>query len=303
MKPTQEVAAEMEMDKTDRTPSLVGDLMVLTKARLSFMVLITTFVGYFMAALGSIDPLLLFNVLIGTGLVAAGAAVLNQSMEFAVDGLMERTKTRPIPAGRIGPASASRFGVVLGFVGGLYLWSLVNGLSAALALATLVIYVAIYTPMKRRTPWSISVGAVSGAIPPVIGWTAAGGGLDVGAAILFGILFLWQMPHFLAIGWMYREQYAGAGFFVLPRKDPIGSKTAFYSVLGTVALVGVSVTPYYAGLAGGLYFYGALVLGLGFTAVSLYFMLYRDRRRALMLFLTSVVYLPLLLGLMMISKP
>lgn len=303
MKIAPEAITSMDVEKDAPIPGVVSDLATLTKARLSSMVLVTTFVGYFMAAAGSIDLLTLLNVLLGTGLVAASAAVLNQYLEAGVDRLMDRTRDRPIPAGRVAPLSAVRFGSVLGVAGVVYLLLLIGPATAGLALATWLVYVFLYTPMKRRTPWCILVGAVSGALPPVIGWTAGGGGMAAGAWILFGILFLWQLPHFTAIGWMYREQYATAGFLVLPRADRGGVKAAGGSFLAALALVVVSVLPYSFGLAGTLYLWSALGLGLVFVGMAAVFLSTRNRSRALLLFFTSIIYLPLLLGAMIISKP
>jgi protoheme IX farnesyltransferase len=218
--PIDAIAAPAE----EAAPGVVGDVCTLTKARLTSLVLMTTLVGFLMAA-PRMEWLKLLHTLFGTALVACSAAILNQVLESKVDRLMERTRNRPLPSGRLHPARAIAFGAALGIIGTAWLALFTNTLAAALALATLVIYVVIYTPMKRRTPLCISVGAVSGALPPVIGWVAARPSLDAGAWILFGVLFLWQMPHFLSIAWIYRDEYAQAGFVMLRRNDIGGLST------------------------------------------------------------------------------
>ncbi|MEA3188845.1 MAG: heme o synthase, partial [Chthoniobacter sp.] len=200
-------------------PGLMNDLVTLTKARLSTLVLVTTLVGFCMGSTGPFDWFLLFRVLFGTGLVAASAAVLNQFAERKVDRLMDRTQHRPLPSGRMHPGTALGLGVLLAVAGFIYMLNRVNTLSALLAAATLGVYLLLYTPLKRRTSFCVTVGAISGAIPPLIGWAAANPSLGPGAWILFGILFFWQMPHFLALAWIYRDEYAQAGFVMLRRGD------------------------------------------------------------------------------------
>lgn len=283
-------------------PGLLTDLMTLTKARLSLLVIITTFVGFCMASDASLDWLRLFHAILGTTLAAASAAVLNQRLETKVDRLMERTRHRPLPAGRMKPGVALTLGLALGVTGVAWLGLTTNAVAASLAAATIVIYIAIYTPLKRHTSLCTIVGAVSGAIPPVIGWTAVRAFPDLGAWVLFGILFTWQMPHFLAIAWMYRDEYAQAGFVMIRRDDATGAHTATQSLLYTLALLVITTIPYFAGLNTSLY----LVLGLLLDAVmlvcALRFLFERTRPTARVLFFASIFYLPLILGLMIFTK-
>ncbi|MDB6171741.1 MAG: Protoheme farnesyltransferase [Chthoniobacteraceae bacterium] len=302
---TEEFA--MPLADADDLPEigLISDLMTLIKARLSLLVIITTFVGFCMASEARLDWLLLFNAIFGTTLAAAAAAVLNQWTESHVDRLMERTKSRPLPAGRMSPASALVFGMVLTFVGVGWLWMTANGLSALLAASTVFIYLFLYTPLKRRTAFCTIVGAVSGAIPPVIGWTAAQGShptLGLGAWVLFGILFTWQMPHFLAIAWMYRDEYAQAGFIMLKRDDVSGAITALTSLAFSLALGAICIVPFGAGTHGRVYLIGAILFNAIFIFFAVRFLLERNRVSARRLFFTSIFYLPLILGLMVFTK-
>jgi len=283
-------------------PGLLSDLATITKARLSLLVIVTTFVGVCMASDKGLDWLLIANVTFGTTLAAAAAGVLNQVMEVQVDRLMERTRRRPLPAGRWRLLNALILGLVLAGVGVTWLWLTCNALSAYLAAATVLIYLAVYTPLKRRTALCTIVGAVSGAIPPMIGWTAARPSLDLGAWVLFGILFTWQMPHFLAIAWMYRDEYAQAGFVMLKRDDANGTSTALTSLLFTAALVAVTLVPFWAGMVSSVYLGGALLLDAALTGCALRFLVERTRDAARGLFLASILFLPLLLGLMVFTK-
>ena len=299
---TQEVAVPLEVPREEAESGLMGDLMVLTKARLSLLVIVTTFVGYCMGATGPLDWLKLLGATLGTALAAAAAAVLNQYMESHVDRLMERTRHRPLPSGRMKPATALWLGIVLAVAGVAWLWFTANAMSAYLAAATVAIYLFFYTPLKRRTSFCTVVGAVSGAIPPVIGWAAARPSLDVGAWILFGVLFTWQMPHFLAIAWMYRDEYAQAGFVMLKRDDVSGCATAMQSLLFTLGLTAVTLAPWFAGLNSGVYFAGALLLDGAMLFFAVRFLLLRTRPSARGLFFASIAYLPLILGLMVFTK-
>jgi protoheme IX farnesyltransferase len=282
---------------------IVSDLMMLTKARLTMLVVITTFVGFCMASGSPIDWLLLFDTLLGTLLVAASAAVFNQFIEIKVDRLMERTKVRPLPAGRMKPKSAFWIGLAMGAAGILYLALTVNLFATGLALATWSIYLFIYTPMKRRTCFCITVGAVAGAIPPVIGWVAVPGvhGSN-GAWILFGILFLWQIPHFMAIAWMYHDEYAQAGFVMLRRNDIGGFATAFESLFYTVALTIVTLLPSFFKMTNMVYFGGALLFNAIMLLCAIQFLMHRDRMSARRLFFASILYLPCVLGLLVFTK-
>jgi protoheme IX farnesyltransferase len=292
----------LEVPREEAGPGLVSDLFVLTKARLSLLVIITTFVG-FMAASGSkLDWLLLANAVFGTTLAAGAAAVLNQFIETNVDRLMERTRFRPLPAGRVKPSHALALGIAMGVTGVAWLAVTVNSLSSILAAATILIYIAAYTPLKRRTALCTIVGAISGAIPPVIGWVLVKPSLDLGAWVLFGILFTWQMPHFLAIAWMYRDEYAGAGFVMLRRDDTNGSKTALDSLLYTFGLIVVTLIPYHAGMNGEIYLGVALLLDGLMLLFAVQFLIERERASARRLFFASILFLPLILGLMVFTK-
>lgn len=299
---TQQIAVPLELPRVEREQGMMNDLMVLTKARLSLLVIITTFVGFCTASGPRLDWLLLVHAVLGTTLAAASAAVLNQFIEANVDRLMERTRYRPLPAGRMKPGTALALGIVMGVVGVGWLWLAVNAMSAYLAAATILIYIAFYTPLKRRTSLCTIVGAVSGAIPPVIGWTAVHPSFDAGAWILFGILFTWQMPHFLAIAWMYRDEYAQAGFVMLKRDDVSGCATAMQSLLYTVGLVAITIVPFAIGLNNGIYLAGALVLDAAMLYCAVQFLLLRTRPSARQLFFASILFLPVLLGLMVFTK-
>jgi protoheme IX farnesyltransferase len=292
----------MELPPVEQEQGMVSDVLALTKARLSFLVVVTTFVGFCMGSGAEINWLRLIHAVIGTTLAAAGAAALNQLIEANVDRLMERTRYRPLPAGRMRPFAALVLGASMCVVGVTYLWFAANPMSAYLAAATVLIYLFFYTPLKRKTSFCTIVGAVSGAIPPVIGWTAARPSLDLGAWVLFGILFTWQMPHFLAIAWMYRDEYAGAGFVMLKRDDRTGFATAMLSLAFTLALTAVTIVPYFSGSNGLAYLLGALVLDGLMLFFALQFLTQRDRASARRLFFTSIIFLPVLLGLMVFTK-
>lgn len=300
MKSEAALSAEREPDLAE--PGLMTDLMMLTKARLSLLVIITTFVGFCLASTGPFDWIKLINATLGTALAAAGAGALNQWLEVRVDRLMERTRNRPLPAGRMSRTAAFVIGVALSVVGCGWLAWTCNSVAAWLAAATVLTYIAFYTPLKRRTSLCTVVGAVSGAIPPMIGWTAAKPSFDLGAWVLFGVLFTWQMPHFLAIAWMYRDEYAQAGFVMLRRDDTSGASTAFESLGFTFALVAITMIPFWSGLLSDLYLGGALMLDAAMTGGAVWFLLERSRTSARALFFTSIIFLPLILGLMVITK-
>lgn len=282
--------------------ALAAVLAELIKARLTALVLITTLTGYFVGRIGSSDWLAGLHVLLGTALVAAGAAALNEWWERDLDRLMERTANRPLPSGQIDPGFALGLGLGASVGGILYLALVVNLPTAGLGFLALVSYVLVYTPLKRRTPWNTVVGAIPGALPPLMGWTAARGGFGAGGLALFGILFLWQIPHFMAIAWLYREQYARAGFRMLPVVDPAGRATGWSALVSAAALLAVSLVPSWVGLAGPVYAVGALALGGVFLYAAFRFTLVLDRRHARMVFFASIVYLPLLLGLLMFDS-
>ena len=279
-----------------------SDFLALTKPRLNSLVIATTAVGYYMGAGNRVDALACVHTLMGTALVAGAAAALNQVAERDVDGRMQRTRLRPIPDGRLQPAEAWWFGVVLAAIGLFQLGFGANLLAAAVALVTLVTYISVYTPLKRRTSAATVIGAVPGALPPVVGWAAARGALTIEALALFVIVLLWQVPHFFAIAWMHREDFKKAGFPFLPVVDPDGRRTARQIMLYASALLPMSLVPTLVGLTGGAYLVGAGLLGLGFLLLASRFAASRTSNRAQSLFRGSIAYLPLLWGLMIAER-
>jgi protoheme IX farnesyltransferase len=280
----------------------MSDFAELVKARLTLLVLLTTAVGYYLAAVGPINPAGLFHAVFGTALAAAGAAALNQWWERRLDALMHRTKTRPIPAGRMLPRDALILGCLLSIGGVVYLATVCNWLSALLAAATIVIYIFAYTPLKRVSTFNTLVGAIPGALPPVVGWAAASGRVDIGAWSLFAILFFWQLPHFFAIAWMYREDYARAGFEMISKDDASGARSASQSVLFCILLLLISGIPQFLGLVSAVYLIVELVLNGLFIFVAMRFLRTQQASDARRLFLTSIAYLPLLLGALVLTK-
>jgi heme o synthase len=278
------------------------DYWALTKPEVNLLVLIATGVGFDVGWRGPFRLLPLVNTLVGTLLVASGTATLNQYLERSFDGQMRRTAQRPLPAGRLPSAEALMCGLILSVAGAIYLAVTTNILASILALATLVSYLAIYTPLKRRTAWCMFVGAFPGAMPPLIGWAAARGSLGSEAWLLYGILFLWQFPHFLSIAWMYREDYARAGYHMLPANEKASRSMAWQIVISSLLLLPISLAPAWSGVAGPVYLYGALALGLAFAAYGLGLAASPSRPLARRVLLASIVYLPLVLGLMMIDK-
>lgn len=283
-------------------PGVFADFCELVKARLTSLVLVTTLAGFYMGWDGPMDFLRLLNTMLGTALVAAGAGALNQLIERGPDALMHRTRERPLPAGRMRPDTALLIGFGLVAGGLLYLFFLVNALSSALAALTMASYVFVYTPLKQVTSLNTLVGAVPGALPPVIGWAAARGTIGVEAGALFTILFCWQMPHFLAIAWLYREDYARGGFVMLTHEDEHGAATGRQAVNYSFALLLVSLTPSLLGMAGREYFLGAFLLGAGMVCCAARMQLAPARIQARQLFFASIIYLPLLLALLAFAK-
>lgn len=282
--------------------SAAADYLELTKPRITLMVVLTAFVGYALGARGSVLTGRLAAALVGTALVAAGASCLNMLLERRTDSLMLRTRNRPLPAGRLRPPEALACGLALTTTGlGLLAWR-TGALSAAVAFVTWASYLFLYTPLKTRTSLSTVVGALPGALPPVIGWAAARGHLEPGAFVLFAIVFLWQIPHFLAIAWIYREDYARGGLPMLPVLDPDGRITGRQAVAHTLALLLVSLAPTAAGLAGRAYLSGAIALGLGFTAVAVRAAVLRTPRAARWLFVASILYLIALCALLLADR-
>ena len=280
----------------------MADLAQLVKARLTFLVLITTAVGFCLGWRGPLDWIPLLHAVFGTALAAAGAAALNQWWEYKYDAVMLRTQLRPIPAGRMTPAEGLILGAILGLAGVIYLAVAVNLISSLLAAMTIGIYLFAYTPLKRISVANTLVGAIPGALPPLIGWAAARNDLALPAWTLFAILFFWQLPHFFAIGWMYREDYVRAGFVMLSGRDEEGARTGRQSIIFTALLVVASVTPLCFGLVSALYLLVALLLGTFFLALAFRFQTRRSLPAARQLFLGSIIYLPLLLGALVLTK-
>ena len=280
----------------------VADFVALTKPRLVVMVLITTLAGFYLGSDGVPHLDLLLSTLIGTALAAGGTLALNQYIERDVDALMARTRTRPLPQGRILPKEALVFGAVLTLAGPAYLAVAVNAATALVIVAISVSYLFLYTPMKRTTPLCTIVGAIPGALPPMAGWVAARGTFGIEAWILFAILFLWQLPHSLAIAQLYRDEYAAAGIRLLPVVDPDGGSTARQVVANTLALFAVGLLPSVVGLAGPIYFVAALLLGGTFLAYSVWFARSGSADSARQLLFASLLYLPALLIIMAVDK-
>ena len=282
--------------------SRTNDFVALAKPRLNLLVVASALAGYVMAGGEMLDAIRVVCTVVGTALVAGGASAINQVLERVPDSLMRRTRMRPMPDGRLQPFEGGAFGMALVVAGLSILAAAVNFLSAIVALTTLVTYALIYTPLKRRTSFATVIGAIPGALPPVIGWVAARGVLSQGAWVLFAIVFLWQLPHFLAIAWMYREDYARAGFPMLPVIEPDGRSTARQSVFYCAALLPVSLCPTLLGMTNVVYFVSALGLGLLFLALTLKFARTRAAADARRLFFGSIIYLPILWILMIVGR-
>jgi len=281
---------------------MVADLAELVKARLTLLVLLTTAVGFYLGSESPINYVALFHAVFGTAAAAAGAAALNQWWERRVDALMRRTRTRPIPAGRMQPLQALALGAILSIFGVCYLAIVCNTLSAALTAITVAIYIFAYTPLKRASSANTAVGAVPGGIPPMIGWAAASGSVTAGAWALFAIVFLWQLPHFFAIAWMYREDYSRAGFRMISSDDRTGERSASQSVFFCILLLIIAGLPAFLGIANFFYLAIELLLGCLFIAVAMRFLRMRTASAARLLFLASIIYLPLLLGALVLTK-
>jgi protoheme IX farnesyltransferase len=280
----------------------VAAYVELTKPRITFLIVLTAAAGFALASPGRVDYRAMLTAMVGIALLSSGIATLNQYMEKDLDALMRRTANRPLPTGKLLPWEALAFGVGLTVLAEIYLVVLVNPLSAVLGLTVIAGYLFAYTPLKTRTSLSTFVGAFPGAVPPLIGWASARGTIGVEAWVLFAILFLWQFPHFLAIAWMYREDYTRAGILMLPVVEPDGRVTGQQIVLYTVMLLPVSLLPTLLGTAGKVYFAGAIVLGLLFLYFSLRAAFSKSRQAARQLLLASVIYLPLLFILMVLDR-
>jgi len=279
----------------------VKDYIELTKPRITWLILMSTAIGYYFGHQGAWHIWPILHTLIGTGLIASGTAALNQWYEREADKKMRRTQARPIPSGRLTPANAFWFGVALEVLGSLELWLGVNALTSLLGIATIALYLFAYTPLKQKTWWSTTIGAFPGAIPPLIGFAGAANTLTPEAWALFGILFFWQFPHFYAIAWMYREDYARAGIQMLPVVEPDGESTARQILVYSLLLIPISLLPKWLGMTGSLYMVGALVMGLAFLYAGVRVTFDRTRVRARRVLLASVLYLPVLYGLMVLD--
>jgi protoheme IX farnesyltransferase len=295
------MTAELESERAGLR-SLASAYLELTKPRITFLIVLTAAAGFCLGARGPIDYLLLTHAMIGIALLSSGIATLNQYMERDLDALMRRTAGRPLPTGKLMPMQACAFGFALTIGAEIYLALLVNPLTALLGLTVIAGYLFLYTPLKTRTTLSTVVGAFPGAMPPLMGWTAARGALGMEAWVLFAILFLWQFPHFLAIAWMYREDYGRAGIRMLPVVEPEGRVTGQQIVIYTLLLLPVSLLPTALGISGHVYFYGAIILGVLFLFSSITAAISKSRQQARRLLLASVIYLPLLFVLMVLNR-
>jgi protoheme IX farnesyltransferase len=298
MKYTAEVLNQNEVLEKS-WPAVFADLV---KARLTTLVLLTTLVGFYLGWQGAMNFLLMFHTLFGTALLASGAAALNQLLEREFDVKMRRTQNRPLPSGRLQPTTVMLFGGICSVVGLIYLACLVNPLTSIIGAVTLVSYLFIYTPLKRVTWANTLVGAIPGALPPLMGWTAARNDLGSEGWALFAILAFWQLPHFFAIAWLYRDEYAKAGFIMLPNVDADGSRTAQQAVSNTIALMIVSLCPFVFGMSGKIYLASAVIFGAGFLLCAIQFSRRLTPVSARRLFFASIIYLPLLLTVMCCNK-
>jgi len=290
--------------RADAVPALEKPwaYVTLTKPDVTFLVVITTVAGFYLGSRGALDWILLLHTLCGTLLVAGGTAALNQYVERDVDAVMRRTASRPLPTGQLQPREVLVFGVVTIVLGTIWLAVAVNALASLVAFATCLLYVCLYTPLKTRTTLATAVGAIPGALPPLIGWAAARGSLSLGGWVLFAILFFWQFPHFMAIAWVYRADYARAGIRMLPTVDPKGDTTFRLIICTSVILVWVSALPSVLGMAGIHYFFGAMILGMVLLQVGLWANRSRTNARAKWLMHATVAHIPLLLVWMILDK-
>jgi len=304
---TETTLAALEVAAGERRhlTQALADYWTLTKPEVNLLIAITTFAGFCLALPTHSHPfpfMLLIHTLLGTLLVAGGTGTLNQYIERDYDAQMRRTARRPLAAGKLEPLAALRFGILLSCAGGIYLAVAVNALASLLAVLTLLSYLFLYTPLKRKTPLCTLVGAFPGAMPPLIGWAAASGTLSFEAWVLYGIVFMWQFPHFMAIAWMYREDYARAGYLVLPYGERRGPFMAWQSLVAPLVLIPLSLTPTFLGYAGLIYLVGALLLSSSFFYYGARLALRRSNVIARRLLFASIAYLPLVFFLMMLDK-
>jgi len=295
------ITAEIQEVKAIGVREKLAAYLELTKPRIALMLVLTSAAGFYLGADKGFDVVLFVNSMIGILLLAFGVATLNQVWERKSDAMMERTANRPLPTQKVSFVEALVFGISLCVVAEIYLAFLVNGLTAVLGLIVFVGYVLLYTPLKKYTSASTAIGALPGAMPPLMGWTSSANEITLGAWILFSIIFLWQFPHFLAIAWMYKEQYAKAGIKMLPVVEPEGKITARQIVIFTILLLPVSIAPFFIGLAGLVYLVGASLLWIWFLMASIKTARIKSVEQARKLLLVSVIYLPLLFALMVLN--
>lgn len=296
----QQIAADIAPSAKGREK--LAAYVVLTKPRIALMLVLTAAAGFYLGTVNRFDWLLFAHSMISIALLAFGVATLNQYLERDTDMLMKRTATRPLPSGKLNSAQALVFGILLCFAAEVYLAVFVNFLTAILGLTVIVGYVLLYTPLKTRTTLSTLIGAFPGAMPPLMGWTAAANEISLDAWALFWTLFLWQFPHFLAIAWMYRHEYKRAGILMLPVVEPAGKITAKQIVIFAVLTLFISLAPFFLGFAGWFYLIGAALLGVWFLLAGIGFARTKSDEKARKLLRVSVMYLPLLFGLMVLSK-
>ncbi|HEY0462526.1 MAG TPA: heme o synthase, partial [Pyrinomonadaceae bacterium] len=295
------ITAEIEGTKATSAREKLAAYVELTKPRIAFMLVLTSAAGFYLGSAQGFNVTLFVNAMVGIALLAFGVATLNQFIERKTDALMDRTARRPLPTNKVSPSEALIFGVLLCAAAELYLLFLVNGLTAALGLVVIVGYVLLYTPLKTRTSASTAIGALPGAMPPLMGWTSAADSITLAAWTLFALLFLWQFPHFLAIASMYKEEYAKAGIKMLPTLEKDGKITARQIVLFAVLSVAVSLAPFFIGLSGVYYLAGAIVLGIWFLWTSIQAARYKTVEKSRKLLLVSVLYLPIIFALMVFN--
>jgi protoheme IX farnesyltransferase len=298
-------SAEIEVPLIVRPAGIAEKLaayLELTKPRITFLVVLSALAGFALGSPSAIDWIQLLHTAIGIALLSGGIGALNQYWERDLDALMRRTSRRPLPAGTLDPRSALAFGIGISVVAEIYLAWFINPLTAVWGIVALASYLFLYTPLKTRTHWATFIGAFPGALPPLLGWTAARGEMGIEALVLFGILFLWQFPHFHAISTMYRQEYAGAGIRMLPVVEPDGRSTGRQIVAYTIALLPVSLLPTLFNFSGWIYFAGAAILGAWFLRASITTARDLTREQSLRLLKVSVLYLPLLFGLMVLNR-
>jgi protoheme IX farnesyltransferase len=293
--------AEIQETKVTGAREKLAAFFELTKPRIAFMLVLTSAAGFYLGGAKSFDFTLFVNAMIGITLLAFGVATLNQVWERKTDALMERTAKRPLPTQKVSVAEAAIFGLLLCLTAEIYLAVLVNLLTAILGIVVIVGYVLLYTPLKTRTSMSTAIGAIPGAMPPLMGFTSAANEITLPAWILFAILFVWQFPHFLAIAWMYREQYAKAKILMLPVIEPEGKITAKQIVMFAALLIPISIAPYFLGFVGLVYLIGASILGIWFLAASISAARTKTTEKARKLLLVSVLYLPIIFALMVFN--